>query len=142
MFRNFWGVKSRLAEGLFGLFAVSVFSLVLIEPTFAATATRILAPTTYTPGNAVSVSITITPNPTTLAYGIEETPPLNWAITNINNSGVISAGIIKWGVFTDNVTRTFTYTATPPASETGTKTFSGSASFDGSSLAIGPTNIS
>ena len=43
----------------------------------------------------------------------------------------------KWGLFFDNTRRTLTYTATPPAGETGTKTFAGLASFDGTNVAIG-----
>ncbi|MFN7928975.1 MAG: hypothetical protein U0Y68_13715 [Blastocatellia bacterium] len=92
----------------------------------------------YSPSVGVTVTITVTPDAGTQVYAIEETPPLNWSITSINNGGAFDAvnKKVKWGPFFDNTPRTLTYIATPPAGESGSKTFVGSASFDGSSVAV------
>jgi hypothetical protein len=46
-------------------------------------------------------------------------------------------GQIRWGPVFESDPTTLRYTATPPPGETGTRTFSGTASFDGTNFAIG-----
>jgi Immunoglobulin domain len=95
-------------------------------------------PASYTPGVAFTVSILVTPDASTTAYGIEDQVPTGWAVTNIDNSGAFDSvnNKVKWGPFFDSTTRTLSYSITPPAAANGAVTFSGSASFDGIDVAI------
>jgi len=103
----------------------------------SSTAVRSLPPD-YEPEVAVDVGIEVTPDAGTLAYAIEDAPPAGWTVSDISDGGSWDDvnKKVKW-VFLDGTARTLTYKATPPAGESGTKTFSGAASFDGSSVAIG-----
>jgi hypothetical protein len=103
------------------------------------TATRSLNSTTYTPGQPIVVTLVLSPDSTILAYGLEETPPSSWSLSNISADGTIAGGMIKWGVYRDNQPRTLSYTATPGASESGSKDFSGRVSYDGVSQTIAGT---
>jgi ribosomal protein L27 len=101
-------------------------------------ATRTL-PGSYEPSVVVNVSISVNPGQGTQVYAVEETSPNGWVISDINESGQWDSvnKKVKWGLFFDSNNRTLTYKATPPAGETGAKTFSGTASFDGSNVPIG-----
>ncbi len=103
------------------------------------TAISSFSPAAYTPGNGVLVNIVVTPGSATQVYAVEDSPPVGWVLTNINNSGSYdgNAKKVKWGPFFDNTVRTLAYIATPPDREIGAKTFTGVASFDGKSVAIG-----
>ena len=96
-------------------------------------------PNTYVTSVAVPVSITITPDSATFVYAVEEAPPVGWVVSSINENGQWdnTNKRVKWGPFFDSNPRTLTYQATPPSGETGVKTFSGTASFDGRKTAIG-----
>ena len=95
-------------------------------------------PDSYTPEQPVAVSVAVTPNNSVLAWAVEEGPPDGWVVTNINEAGTWDSvnKKVKWGPFFDANARTLSYTATPPAGESGTKTFDGTASFDGNSVTI------
>jgi len=101
------------------------------------TATRNL-PDCYTPSFPLSVTITVSPSGTTQSYTVEDVTPNGWTVTNINESGQWDniTKKVKW-FFVDHNTRTLTYQVTPPSGETGTKTFSGTASFDGVNIPVG-----
>lgn len=90
---------------------------------------KTFSPDTYVTGKPVEVSITIEPVALTQSYTIEDTPPPSWTIkSNFINEGGVWDNVnkkVKWGPFSDDQTRTFTYEATPPISESGTKTFNG-----------------
>ncbi len=92
----------------------------------------------YTPGLGITVTLVITPDASTQVYAVEDTPPLGWVVSNISQSGTFDGTNkkVKWGPFFDNSARTLTYLVTPPAGETGSKTFIGSASFDGVSVVV------
>ncbi len=92
----------------------------------------------YVPGVGVTVTIAVTPDAGTQVYAVEDTVPLGWAVTNVNNSGAFDSTNrkVKWGPFFDNAARSLTYVVTPPTGETGAKTFVGSASFDGVSVSV------
>jgi hypothetical protein len=92
----------------------------------------------YTPGVGIIVTIAVTPDAGTQVYAVEDTTPLGWAVSSVNNSGTFDStnGKVKWGAFFDSAARSLTYTLTPPTGETGTKSFAGSASFDGVSVAV------
>jgi len=102
------------------------------------TATRDL-PNCYTPSVVMPVSITVTPGQGTQVYAVEDSPPAGWTVSDINKNGGWDnvKKKVKWGPFFDHNNRTLTYKVTPPSDETGTKTFSGAASFDGKNVVIG-----
>jgi hypothetical protein len=104
------------------------------------TCTRTL-PATYQPAQGVAVSIQVTPAGSVQSYAVQDTPPASWTVSNISDGGAWDAANkqVKWGPFFDNAARTLTYTTTPPAGESGTKTFSGAADFDWLNSAIGGT---
>jgi len=87
----------------------------------------------YTP--TVPLGVTITVNPATIVnvYAVEDTPPDDWTVSDINEGGNWDAvnKKVKWGPFFDHNQRALSYTVTPPADAIGSKTFEGIASFDG-----------
>lgn len=88
---------------------------------------------------ATQVRITATPPTGSSGYAVEERPPYGWTISNISHEGVFDTtnGVIRWGVFPDGLTRTLSYTATPPAAVSSVGVFAGQLSFDGKLLLIG-----
>jgi hypothetical protein len=104
----------------------------------ARTATRDLS-NCYPPSVAMSISITVTPGRGTKVYAVEDSPPIGWIVSDINEGGGWDDvnKKVKWGPFFDHNNRIVTYKVTPPTDETGTKTFSGAASFDGKNVVIG-----
>ena len=81
-------------------------------------------PDSYTQDNGFNVLINVYPKSFSIVYAVEETPPSGWIISNINEEGEFAYGKIRWHIDGDD-SRTLTYTATPSAGESGTKTFSG-----------------
>ena len=71
----------------------------------------------YVSGVPILVTVDVNPTTNTLAYAVEEHVPIGWQVTDLNNNGVFfgSAGVIKWGVFFDGISRVFSYRITPPA---------------------------
>lgn len=106
-------------------------------------AIRSLSTTIYTAEQPVRVTIKTSLDAEASIYAIEETPPVGWAVSDIDNGGnyMASYNKLRWGPFFDNASRTFAYTATPPANASGTQVFSGVISVDGSSTAIVGTSI-
>jgi len=99
-------------------------------------------PGVYVPGAPVFVSISVTPDEAVQVYAVEDTPPEGWAVSDISDSGQWD-GVnkkVKWGPFFESNIRTLTYKATPPEGEEGIKTFAGTASFDGTDVAVGGDN--
>jgi hypothetical protein len=111
------------------------------EYVVAASVTSRALPSCYTPSAAVAVTVTVTPDSAVGVYAVEDAPPTGWTVANISNSGTWDDvnKKVKWGPFFDNTPRTLTYQATPPANASGTKSFAGIASFDGSNAPIGGT---
>ncbi|HTI72850.1 MAG TPA: Ig-like domain-containing protein [Candidatus Limnocylindria bacterium] len=95
-------------------------------------------PDNFTPGTPFSISLAAAPDSGTHVYGVEETPPTGWRVGLISHGGVFDAGTgkIKWGPFTDALSRVLSYDLIPPANASGTHTFSGLAVFDVSSAVI------
>ena len=87
----------------------------------------------------MTVAIAINPGAVVQTYSVEDSPPSGWTVSNISANGQWDDvnKKVKWGVFFDNSTRTLTYQVTPPIGETGAKSFSGDASFDGVNEVIG-----
>jgi hypothetical protein len=87
----------------------------------------------------VPVELSVVPDPGTQAYALEDSPPSDWIISDINEGGGWEPINIKvkWGAFFDNTSRVLAYKITPPGGAVGIKTFSGKGSFDGTGIAIG-----
>ncbi len=106
------------------------------------TATRDL-PYAYCPEQTMTVRIAVDINEERFpsAVALEDTPPTGWTVSNISDGGVWDAvnGKVKWGPWfdLDIRDRTVTYDVTPPAGESGEKTFTGILSVDGKDYAIG-----
>jgi hypothetical protein len=91
-------------------------------------------PNGYTPAVPVAVSIVVEPDESVVDYAVEDTPPLDWTVSNVSDGGVFDAvtGKVKWGPFFDHDPRTLRYDATPPPGASGEQCFGpGVASFDG-----------
>ena len=123
-------------------FLMSALSTETNPPT-AASATASMAscsmlPSTYIPGSPVQLSIAVTPSDSALVYAVEDAPPSGWTVSGISDGGEFDSNSrkVKWGPFFDNTIRILTYSATPPASESASRTFAGTASFDGNDVAI------
>lgn len=95
-------------------------------------------PVDYTPGTAVTVSITVTPASDAFSYVVEDQPPAGWTVSGITQGGLFDANNrkVKWGPFFDNTARTLAYQVTPPSGAAGIVNFTGLASFDGADVTI------
>ena len=100
-------------------------------------------PNSYSSGSPVSVIIDVTPDTSVQVYAVEDAPPSGWTVdpNSINEGGAWEDvnKKVKWGLFFDANIRTLSYDVTPPVGETGEKTFSGTASFDGIDEPFGRT---
>jgi hypothetical protein len=87
-----------------------------------------------TPGQPVTITLSITPSPSVDVYAIEERLPEGWTVRNVSANGASDSRLprIRWGPFFDSQPRSFTYLATPPVDLNGA--FTGVASFDGRSF--------
>ena len=84
-------------------------------------------------GSSFEVTIAVTPDVTASVYAVEDHIPENATVTDISDNGSLDAinGLVKWGPFFDNQSRTLTYTVRIAEGETGKLSFSGSVSVDG-----------
>jgi hypothetical protein len=89
-------------------------------------------------GQALQVTIQVTPASGTQTYALEDVPPSGWAVSGIDNSGSWDGinGKVKWGPYFDNQARTLHYSVTPPAGTTGAFSFTGVVSIDGVNSAV------
>ncbi|HUS35617.1 MAG TPA: Ig-like domain-containing protein, partial [Verrucomicrobiae bacterium] len=85
------------------------------------------------------VRVSAAPPTGSSGFAVEERPPYGWTISNISHEGIFDAvaGVIRWGVFSDGVARTLSYSATPPPAVSSVGVFAGQLSFDGKLLLIG-----
>jgi outer membrane protein assembly factor BamB len=60
-------------------------------------------------------------------YVIEDTPPAGWSVGQVSDNGVYDAinNIVRFGPFFDGLGRTLSYQVTPPLTQTGSASFSG-----------------
>ena len=93
---------------------------------------------TYTPGTPLQVSLAVKPSASTMTYAVEDMPPTGWTVSNISNSGVYDPANnkVKWLELSEMSAKTLSYTVTPPVGSSGTKIFTGIASFDGTNVTI------
>lgn len=90
-------------------------------------------PAGYSPGAKLTVVLQASPPTTANAYAVEDFPPANWVVGPTSDGGTFDAANrkVKFGPFFDRTARTLTYDVTPPLGESGTKSFTGTASADG-----------
>ncbi len=86
-------------------------------------------------GTPATVTIILNPGATDACHAVEEIPPAGWAVANVSHAGVYDAatGRVRWGLFTDQTSRTLTYEVTPTGA---LAPFAGVASFDGTNAPI------
>jgi hypothetical protein len=96
------------------------------------------APATYVPGVPLTVTVTVTPNGDVQAWALEEMVPAGWRVTAVSANGHWDekASVVRWGPFFEEVAQTLRYTLTPPAGAFETQTLRGTASFDGTDVAV------
>ncbi len=137
-FKRFGEISRRVVAG-FGLAALAALVTSFVANADGAAAVADFDPEAYSPGQGVEVTITVTPGAACTVYAVEDTPPAGWTVAGISDSGLYDEvnGKVKWGPFFDNQNRTLIYTATAPPGESGSRTFAGIASFDGTSIEIG-----
>ena len=92
-----------------------------------------LLPPKAASNSPTTVTIIVTPSPTTSAYAVEDAIPAGWTLGAISGGGSFDAvnRRVKWGPFFDPTSRTLSYDITPTNAGAG---FAGSASFDGVTL--------
>ncbi len=131
------GPKTFTGEGAFdgATSAIGGSSTISTAGGASARVTRSFNPTSYTPGQPVTVTLAVTPGGAA-AQAIEDHSPAGWTVASASDGGNASGTRVAW-FFLDGNNRSLTYQATPPAGESGAKTFSGEGAFDGSTEAIG-----
>jgi sugar lactone lactonase YvrE len=92
-------------------------------------------PQFYMPGYKVTVRLDATPLSDATAYAVEDSPPVNWAVSGISDGGFYDAANrkVKFGPFFDSSPRSLSYVLTPPLGVTGRQQFSGTVSSEGQS---------
>ncbi len=87
-------------------------------------------------GQPFTVTLTVSPGDTAIAYAVEEELPLNWGKASSTDGEFDSVNNkVKFGPFTDKEQRTLTYQVTPP-NIPGDSVFKGIVSFDGANVDI------
>ncbi|RYD84488.1 MAG: M6 family metalloprotease domain-containing protein, partial [Verrucomicrobiaceae bacterium] len=99
-------------------------------------------PEAYVAGSALQVIINTAPASGVTAYSATDTPPSGWVAANITHGGTWDNvnKTVKWGPFPDSFSRALSYQVTPPTGTNGTKTFAGTAAFNGANVTIGGAN--
>lgn len=109
-------------------------------------AVRVL-PAEYRPGEALDISIDVSPRDGTAVYAVEETLPAGWlpVAGQVSDNGSFDSanGKLKWGPFIAPATspRTLTYRVLPPGDSRGEASFRGSVLSDAVVVPVsGPSN--
>jgi hypothetical protein len=92
----------------------------------------------FTPGQWLTVRCLVTPSSNVTVFAVQDQPPAGWTVTNINADGTFDAqnGVVEWGPFFTNGALNLSYSVLPPANAGGTNSFSGSATFNDSTVVI------
>jgi len=95
-------------------------------------------PSSYMPGVKFTVTLKATPPSGTSNYGVEDKSLNGWSVTDMSSGGLFDAntGKVKFGTFQDGVSRTLTYSVTPPSTESNDGTFSGTGLINATSTVI------
>jgi hypothetical protein len=108
-----------------------------LDPGDAGMAVR-QAPATYVPTVPLTVTLMVTPDGDVQSWALEETVPAGWRVSAVSADGFWDekAGVVRWGPFFDEMPQTLRYTLTPPAGASGPQELHGTASFDGTDVAV------
>jgi len=87
---------------------------------------------------APMMNISSVPGTGSVCQAFEETVASGLLISNVNNGGIWSNGVVRWGPFFDTNNQTFTYQALGPA---GSYAVSGRWSRDGEGVDLGQTSL-
>jgi len=101
-------------------------------------------PPGYSPGKKMTVMLEVFPLANVDYVVVEEVVPVDWAVGAISDLGVYSAGsdhTVRFGIYLDGRTRTLTYEATPPLSESGAVEFDGIALANEARSAVGGDHV-
>jgi hypothetical protein len=98
---------------------------------------RIL-PASWRSGRALSVTNRTSVAANVSGYAVEDQVPVGWAVGRISHGGTFDplSRKVKWGLFLDHDPRILVFEATAPPATAGSVSFTGNASFDGTSVAI------
>ena len=117
-----------------GLRALSFLLAIFLTASFPVLGNTVVSsmPASFAPGVSITVTDSVFPDSSVFVYAVEDTVPLGWSVSNVNNSGGFDAvsHAVKWGPFFDNQSRELTYVATPPVNAAATAIFSGDATFN------------
>jgi outer membrane protein assembly factor BamB len=97
-------------------------------------------PGAYSPGARMRLKLRATPPPGVTSYAVEDSPPPNWQVSQISDSGFfdLTNRRVRFGPFFDAQARELTYVVTPPAGEAGVKQFAGTSwTFEGAKRLVG-----
>jgi hypothetical protein len=135
------------ARDTLGQTVVSPPVSIMVEPRTNQFLVKRFLPAAYRSGVKLTVKLETAGPSGDHAFAIEDQPPVGWVVGAISHNGVFDGQNhkVKYGPFftASNMPSLLTYEVTPPAQETGTKTFTGRASMDGRLFPIsGQTNIS
>jgi hypothetical protein len=123
--------------------AVSEPAKILVQEVNAVAFVQRKLPAGYIPSQILTVTLTAQPPAKTSAYALEDQPPKGWIVTAISGDGFFDSatGEVKFGLFTDDKARTFTYNVTAPANATGSFEFTGNSSLNGKLYSIGGDHL-
>lgn len=132
-------MQVKLLGNRFGLLLLCLIGLSPAEASAGADGASRDLPGCYVPDVQFTITIAIEPPAGTLAIGLEDSPPLGWAVKNISNGGNYDAdnNKVKWGPFFEPFPSEVTYDITPAEDAEGEHCFAGTISFDGINESIG-----
>ncbi len=85
-------------------------------------------PLWYVPGVKLVAGLAASPSTNVAVWSASDLPPAGWTVGAISDGGSVDAnGQVTFGPFTGHDARKMTYEVTPPLTETGSKTFTGTA---------------
>lgn len=139
------------ADGVFGLEGMGWFDAVAVgfgvetrrHREHEDHSLRRVLPSAYWAGEAVRVSLEVTPRDGSGVIAVEETPPAGWSVVpgSVTGGGFHDAalGRVKWGPFLapDTGSRVLEYEVLPPSGARGEAPFSGRGEFGGTTVPTG-----
>ncbi|MEK7678129.1 MAG: PQQ-binding-like beta-propeller repeat protein [Verrucomicrobiota bacterium] len=96
-------------------------------------------PAGYSPGAKMTVTLQASPQAGVAFFAVEDAPPPNWPVSSLSHDGYFDSANrkVKFGPFFDGLSRTLTYTVTPPLGESGLKQFNGTSVAEGVDYLLG-----
>ena len=101
-------------------------------------------PSAYSPGAKMRIKLRALPPAGVTTYAVEDSPPANWQVAEPSDNGFFDATTrrVRFGPFFDALARELTYTATPPAGESGAKQFNGTSwTLEGAERLVGGDQV-